>query len=101
MLSRLIGHGSTVAHLKAGLDASTRAVREIAHRVANAGTPAGPSFASALDAARQGAIQGEAVSEVDLEAEMVRLADEQLRFEMGARLLEKTYEQIRSSIRER
>ena len=39
--------------------------------------------------------------EVDLEAEMVSLADEQLHFETAARLLQKTYEKIRLSLRDR
>ena len=36
---------------------------------------------------------------VDLESEMVSLADEQLYFEATATLLQKAYEQIRSSLR--
>jgi len=95
MLSRIFGTGTSVTSLKDGLGRSTSAVREIAHRVANASSnPNG--FASALDAA-EAAGQGEAV---DLEREMVALADEQIRYETTARLLEKVYQQIRLSIRE-
>lgn len=100
MLTRLIGEGTTSAQLKEGLTASSRAVRGIAHRVANASTPdaAGtPEFAEALDAAQAGG-EGE---EFDIEREMVALADEQLRYETAATLLQKVYQQIRSSIRER
>ena len=93
MLTRLIGQGTTAAQLREGLDASSRNVRGIAHRVANAGTP---EFATALDAA---AAAGE--GKVDVETEMVALADEQLRFEAAASLLQKVYQQIRSSVRER
>jgi hypothetical protein len=38
---------------------------------------------------------------VDLETEMVALADEQLRYEAMTRLLSKVYAQVRSAIRER
>ena len=96
MLNRLFGNGSSVSELKAGLDRSTQAVRGIAHRVANASTDPGGGFASALEEA-----QGMGVgSEVDLEQEMVALADEQLRYEAASRLLEKVYQQIRQSVRE-
>ncbi len=94
MISRLIGSETTTGQLREGLSASSRAVRGIAHRVANAGTP---DFAEALNAAEAA---GQAGS-VDIEKEMVALADEQLRFEATASLLQKIYQQIRSSIRER
>jgi flagellar basal body rod protein FlgB len=38
---------------------------------------------------------------VNIEEEMVSLADEQLHFEATARLLQRTYEQIRTSLRDR
>jgi flagellar basal body rod protein FlgB len=38
---------------------------------------------------------------VDLEAEMARLADAQLRFDAAATLLQKTYQGLRASLRER
>lgn len=93
MLNRLVGSDSTVAQLKEGLDASSQAVRRIAHRVANAGTP---DFAQALQDAEATGDEG-----IDLEQEMVALADEQLRFEATASLLQKQYQQLRSAIRER
>jgi flagellar basal body rod protein FlgB len=94
MLERLIGRDSSVAQLKEGLNASSQAVRGIAHRVANSGTP---DFAQALNDA-QAAGDGQ---EVDIGKEMVALADEQLRYEAAANLLQKVYQQVRSSIRER
>ncbi len=94
MIARLIGRDTSAAQLKEGLNASSRAVRGIAHRVANSGTP---DFAQALDEA-QAAGSG---NEVDIEREMVALADEQLRFQASSSLLHKIYEQVRSSIRER
>ena len=96
MFTRLVGSDSTVTQLREGLDASSRAVRAIADRVANAGTP---EFAQALDKAQATGAPGE--GPVDLEKEMVSLADEQLRFETTASLLQKVYQQIRSSVRER
>ena len=44
---------------------------------------------------------GQPVGEVDLETEMVALADEQIRFEAATRLLQKVYQQVRASVRER
>lgn len=92
MLTRLTGTETSAAQLKEALDASAGRVRGIAHRVANAGTP---DFAEALDAAAAGQEQ------VDIEKEMVALADEQLRYEAATNLLSKVYQQVRSSIRER
>jgi len=94
MLNRLFGVDSSVTDLKDGLTRSTETVRGIAHRVANATSGQDRAFASALEEA--GNVLGE---EVDLEREMVSLADEQLRFQATARLLEKVYQQIRLSVR--
>lgn len=96
MIDRLIGQGSTVDQLKSGLSDSTRTVRGIAHRVASASARDG-DFARALDDA-QGAGAAEVV---DMEQEMVSLAEEQIRFEAATSLLSKVYEQIRMGIRER
>lgn len=91
MLHRLIGPNTSVTTLKEGLDLSSQRSRVISHRVANATN----DFASELSGALLG---GE---EVDLEQEMVALADEQIRFEAASRLLRRMYDQVRSSIRER
>lgn len=93
MLSRLIGNGTAAAQLRQSLSTSSQNVRAIAHRVANASNP---DFVSVLDA-----FGNPGVGDVRIEEEMVALADEQLRFETAASLLQKTYQQIRSSIRER
>ncbi len=93
MLSRLMGNGTAAAQLRQGLSTSSQNVRAIAHRVANASNP---DFASVLDA-----FGNPTVDDVRIEEEMVALADEQLRFEAAANLLQKVYQQIRSSIRER
>lgn len=89
MLNRILGNGTSSSMLKDGLTVSSRRVRDVAERVANASTN---DFATELDAAR---------GAVDLEKEMVTLADEQLRFEATTRLLQKVYAQVRSSVRER
>lgn len=90
MLHRILGNGTSSQLLKEGLNVSSRRVREVATRVANA---ANEGFAADLEAAQGGA--------VDVEKEMVKLADEQLRYEATTRLLQKVYAQVRSSVRER
>lgn len=92
MIKRLFGAGSTVAQLKTQLDESARRHRVIAHRVANATTLAGGTFEGAL-------AQANGQTPVDLERDMVELADTQIRFEAAASLLRKTFEQIRTSFR--
>ncbi len=97
MLTRLLGPETNAARLREGLDASVVRARGIAHRIANVGTP---GFAGALEAAT--AAEGtEAPQGVDLEKEMVELADEQIRFDALSRLLSKVYAGVRSSVRER
>ena len=94
MLNRLLESGSTVSELKTELDRSTQSVRRVAHRVANASSGPRGDFPAALRDA-----QGEEA--VDLEEEMVSLAEEQIRYQATSRLLEKVYRQIRSGIRDR
>lgn len=89
MLARLLGPGTTVPNLKQGLDRTSADLREVTHRIANAGTP---GFQEILDA------QGMPVEGGNLEEDMVNLADGQLRFEAEAQLLQKIYHQIRSSV---
>jgi len=100
MINRLLGPQTAAAMLKDGLDVSSARARALADRIANASTP---GFADALNAAEGevAAVAGGEKSGADLEAEMVSLADEQLRFEALTRLLQKTYAQVRSSVRER
>lgn len=93
MIRGLIGSGTIVSQLKQGLGESTVRARDIAHRVANASNERVASFEEAFQVAR-GDAEG-----VDLESEMVRLADEQLRFDTVSRVLNRTYGQIRSTMR--
>lgn len=81
--------------LKATLDQNAERMRSIADRVARAGRdgfvlPEVPNAARPVPA-----------EPVDLEAEMSRLADAQLRFDAAATLLQKTYAGLRASLRER
>lgn len=95
MILRLFGPSSQAGALKRNLDASSMQLREIAHRVANATTPGGGSFAAVLNE------ELAAQTIARLEEDMVNLADTQLRFEASIRLLQRTYQQLRTSIRER
>ena len=94
-----VGRVSSANHLKAALDVSSQRTRVIADRVAKASLqlPNG-GFALPQESAPAGS---PAQGPIDLEAEMVSLADEQLRYEATARLLQKAYQNIRTSIRER
>jgi flagellar basal body rod protein FlgB len=100
MLFGFINRVSSAAALRQGLDTSSARVRAIGDRVAKASMQNADGFALAATSAEsaQGAQPG---PPVDLEAEMVSLADEQLRYETTAKLLEKTYQKIRLSIRDR
>lgn len=96
MLRGLIGEGSVVSALRAGLGDSTRRIGEIAHRVANASTPGFEDIA----ALQRDPSAVPAPEPVDLEREMVALADEHLRFDAAARLLRMNYDAIRLSLRQ-
>jgi len=96
MLYGFIGRVSAAAQLKEGLDIGVQRTRLIADRVTRASLQNADGFAVALEGADPGS-SGD--GPIDVEAEMVSLADEQLRFEATARLLEKTYQRIRTSLK--
>lgn len=100
MLFGLVDRTSTATPLKRSLDDVTQRVRGIQTRVARAAMT-GDGFS--LSAAVQGPTDpGDGLTKpVDVEAEMAALADEQLRFEATAKLLEKAYASLRSAIRDR
>ena len=100
MLFGFINRVSSAASLRSALDVSAARTRAIGDRVAKASLNNGDGFAMAATAAESptGAPPG---PPVDLESEMVSLADEQLRYEATAKLLEKTYQTIRLSLRDR
>jgi flagellar basal body rod protein FlgB len=100
MLFGFINRVSGAAQLRQGLDASAARTRGIADRVANASLQNGDGFS--LDASASATTgQSTPAVGVDVESEMVGLADEQLRYEATAKLLEKTYAQLRTVIRDR
>lgn len=85
---------TSIDQLKAGLDVSAQRVRSIADRVARASAQAqGFSLPPTAQASA-----GPESDPVDIETEMVNLADEQLRYEATAKLLEKTYAGLRAAV---
>ncbi|MEX2582218.1 MAG: hypothetical protein WD766_03030 [Gemmatimonadota bacterium] len=98
MLYGFFGRVSQSGNLREGLDASSQRSRLIADRVSKATLLNGDGFALPEEGGEPGTMQE---GPVDLESEMVSLADEQIYYEATARLLQKAYEQIRTSIRER
>jgi flagellar basal body rod protein FlgB len=82
--------------LKTALERSNTRVREIADRVSKASLANGDGFA--LQATPDSTATAGA-NDVDVEAEMVALADEQLRYTATAKLLEKTYASLRLAIK--
>jgi hypothetical protein len=100
MLFGFINRVSAAASLRGALDVSAARTKAIGDRVAKASLNNGDGFALAATSAESpnGAQPG---PPVDLEGEMVSLADEQLRYEATAKLLEKTYSTIRLSLRDR
>lgn len=95
MIYGFIGRTSSAEQMKQALDTGVARTRLIADRVAKASIGGSDGFsmpAAGVPAASAGA------GAVDLESEMVSLADEQLRFDAAAKLLEKAYQQIRTSI---
>lgn len=95
MLFGLIDRVTSAPQLKSSLDQSVERSRGIADRVAKATVRNGDGFA--LEA-RGGNAQATA-NPVNVEDEMVALADEQLRFLATSRLLEKTYASLRTAIK--
>src|SRR5690606_30726864 len=96
MLYGFFGRVTKRAELREGLDASVQRSRLIADRVSKATLLNGDGFALPEVEGEPGTAQA---GPVDLEAEMVSLADEQIYYEATARLLQKAYEQIRTSLR--
>ena len=95
MAVNFIGRTTMADQLKAGLDVSSARARGIADRVARASAqgfsiPGEPTAPGAANEAP-----------IDVEGEMVNLADEQLRFEATSKLLSKTYQGLRDALREK
>ena len=89
----VIGRTTMANQLKATLDASAQRSRTIADRVSRASL-APKSFAIPQ---ADGTTASAQEAPIDVEAEMVNLADEQLRYATTAKLLEKSYASLRES----
>ena len=96
MLYGFIGRVSAADELKQALDIGATRTRLIGDRVSKATLGNADGFALPIDGTPPGSEESGAV---DLEAEMASLSDQQLRFEATARLLQKSYDHIRTSIR--
>lgn len=94
MLFGFFGRVSAAPQMREALDASSQRVKGIAQRVSGATLQNQSGFALPEGIATAG-------QTVNLEAEMTSLADEQLRYETTAKLLEKTYTKLRMIIRDR
>lgn len=94
MMFGFFGRVAGTPDLRDALDASSPRVKGIAQRVSGASTQSQSGFALPGES-------GTPSEAVNLEAEMTSLADEQLRYETTAKLLEKTYQKIRLSLRDR
>ncbi|MCC6928896.1 MAG: hypothetical protein IT359_07910 [Gemmatimonadaceae bacterium] len=93
MLFGFFSRVSMAPDMRDALDASSQRVKGIAQRVSAATLQSQSGFALPDGTTVPGA--------VNLEAEMTSLADEQLRYETTAKLLEKTYAKLRLSIQNR
>lgn len=91
----LIERTTAAAPLKAALDQSVDRSRGIADRVSKATLANNDGFALK----GQTGAANLAAEPVNVEDEMVALADEQLRFLATTRLLEQTYKSLRSAIK--
>ncbi len=95
MIKGLFGAGSVTQLLRGGLEETAATHRVIAERVAQGiGRSASADFSGELDAAAAQADQ-------DLTRNMTALADTQLRYEATAKLLQKSYADLRTAIRDR
>jgi flagellar basal body rod protein FlgB len=95
MLFGLIDRVTSASSLKASLDRSVERSRGIADRVSKASLQNSDGFS--LEANGSAAVAS--ANPVNVEDEMVALADEQLRFLATSRLLEKTYASLRGAIK--
>ena len=95
MLFGLIDRTTSASSLKTALDRSVERPRGIADRVAKASLKNSDGFS--LEA--NGKAANNNANPVNVEDEMVALADEQIRFLATSRLLEKTYASLRGAIK--
>jgi len=91
----LVGRTSQANQLKQSLDISVQRTRQIADRVARA-TALQQGFALPDTPTVPGSTEN---GPIDIEAEMVSLADEQVRYEATTKLLQQTYANMRASLK--
>ena len=96
MLSGPLGRATDSNLLRDMLDVSMERTKTIADRVSRASISSKDGFS--LTPTGEAPTEGE---QIDIEQEMVSLADEQLHFEATAKLLEKAYAQLRLAIKDR
>ncbi|HEY5086498.1 MAG TPA: hypothetical protein VII66_03980 [Gemmatimonadaceae bacterium] len=97
MITGFIGRVTPAGSLKDALDVGTQRVRAIADRVSKASLQNQDGFALPTMPTANGAIMTSAG--VDIETEMVNLADEQLRYQALSKLLAKSYDQVRTALK--
>ena len=95
MLFGFIDRVTSASPLKSALDRSVERSRSIADRVSKATLQNSDGFA--LQANGKAPVAN--ANPINVEDEMVSLADEQIRFLATARLLEKTYASLRGAIK--
>ncbi|MCC6241884.1 MAG: hypothetical protein IT353_03545 [Gemmatimonadaceae bacterium] len=95
MLFGFIDRVTSASSLKTSLDRSVDRSRAIADRVSKATLQNGDGFA--LQANGRPAVEN--ANSVNVEDEMIALADEQIRFLATSKLLEKTYASLRGAIK--
>jgi hypothetical protein len=92
MISGLFGQGTVTNTLRGGLAEASATHKVIAERVANAQQQSATiDFSGQLDA--------KLAMEEDIERDMTSLADTQLRYDATAKLLQTSYAEYRSAIR--
>jgi flagellar basal body rod protein FlgB len=95
MLFGFIDRVTSASSLKTSLDRSVERSRGIADRVSKASLQNGDGFS--LEANGKNASPN--ANPINVEDEMIALADEQIRFLATSRLLEKTYASLRGAIK--
>jgi flagellar basal body rod protein FlgB len=96
MITGFISRVTPAGELKDALDVGSARVRAIADRVSKASLLNQDGFALPGTTAN-GAVMTSAG--VDIETEMINLADEQLRYEATSKLLAKAYDQVRTALK--
>lgn len=95
MLFGFVDRVTSASSLKTSLDRSVERSRTIADRVSKASLQNGDGFSLAAN----GKTASASANPINVEDEMIALADEQIRFLATSKLLEKTYASLRGAIK--